>query len=183
MIYLINRLTNAILLSPRADGGIPEGLDREAYHVLEEIKPPAPEPGPGQEVRLMPPETVIDDPDSQGINGRLIYAWQVVDLPKPEPEQQWLEFVEWLYSQPAMMAAMSAARLSTSPQGEPATTALPAALEAARVQQNYPAFAVTWRQFLLASGLPAEALEPIGAKALACNLPAEFIAALLPEPS
>lgn len=97
------------------------------------------------------------------------------------PEPQWLEFVTWLYSQPAMMAAMGAARASTSPQGEPATTALPAALEAARNEGNYPAFALTWGQFLLASGLPAQALAPIVAQAQAMHLPAEFITALQPQ--
>jgi hypothetical protein len=101
---------------------------------------------------------------------------------QPPLEPQWLEFVTWLYSQPAMMVAMGAARASTSPQGEPATTALPAALEAARNEGNYPAFALTWGQFLLASGLPAQALAPIVAKAQEMHLPAEFVAALQPQP-
>lgn len=94
----------------------------------------------------------------------------------------WLGFAAWLYQFPPIAAGMAAARLSTDPQGEPATTGLPAAMQEARQSQNYPAWAATWGQFLLASGMDAAALGQIVAKAVECNLPAEFIAALQPQP-
>jgi len=92
----------------------------------------------------------------------------------------WLGFAGWLYQFPPIMAGMAAARQSTNPQGEPATTGLPAAMDEARLRQNYVAFALSWGQFLAASQLPAEAIAEIVAKADACNLPPEFIAALAP---
>jgi hypothetical protein len=100
--------------------------------------------------------------------------------PPPEPPSDWLGFAGWLYQFPPIMAGMAAARQSTIPQGEPATTGLPAAMDEARLRQNYVAFALSWGQFLAASQLPAEAIAEIVAKADACNLPPEFIAALAP---
>jgi hypothetical protein len=97
------------------------------------------------------------------------------------PEADWLGFAGWLYQFPPIAAGMAAARLSTDPQGEPATTGLPAAMQEARQSQNYPAWAATWGQFLLASHMDAAALGQIVAKAAECNLPAEFIAALQPS--
>jgi hypothetical protein len=42
---------------------------------------------------------------------------------------------------------------------------------------------LTWGLFLLASGMPPEALGAIVTKATECNLPGEFIAALQPSPA
>lgn len=180
-LALYNIQSGQILPFPRSDDQIPLGLDRQQFHVLAETRLSPPDLLPGQSASPAPPLVVIDDPTSQGVNGTVTYGWAVHAPPPPEPQPQWLEFVTWLYGQPVMMTAMDAARLSTNPQGEPATTALPAALQEARLQQNYPAFALTWGQFLLASGLPPQALAPIVAKASEFNLPAEFIAALQPQ--
>lgn len=79
-----------------------------------------------------------------------------------------------------MAAAMAAARASSGAQGEPATTALPAALQEARNAQNYVPFATAWAQFIAAANPPAEDLQPILAQAASCNLPPEFIDALMP---
>ena len=126
-----------------------------------------------------------------------IYLWDVDAMGRPVPSEaeltewaalppppapDWLGFAGWLYVFAPIAQAMEAARLSTDPQGEPATTGLPAALQEARLNQNYPAWAATWGQFLLASAMPPEALAEIVDKATACNLPAEFIAALQPLP-
>lgn len=96
------------------------------------------------------------------------------------PAEDWLGFAGWLYQFPPIATGMDAARLSTDPQGEPATTGLPTALDEARLRQNYPAFSLTWGLFLLASGMSTQAVEAIVAKAIECNLPPEFIAALQP---
>ena len=98
-----------------------------------------------------------------------------------QPPADWLGFAGWLYLFQPIAEAMATARLSTDPQGEPATTGLPAALQEARLNQNYPAWAATWGQFLLASGMGIEPLTEIIGKATACHLPAEFIAALQPQ--
>jgi len=100
--------------------------------------------------------------------------------PPPLPPPDWLTFAGWLFGFPPMAAAMATARSSTTHQGEPATTSLPAAMDEARLRQNYVAFALSWGQFLAASQLPAEAIAEIVGKADACNLPPEFIAALQP---
>jgi hypothetical protein len=106
-----------------------------------------------------------------------IAAWDASNLPPPD----WLGFAGWLYQFPAIQSAMNAARASTTPQGEPATTGLPAAMDEARLRQNYPAFALSWGQFLLASNMAPADLAAIVEKAADCNLPAEFLAALQPE--
>jgi hypothetical protein len=184
-LQLLYRPTNTLQAWIREDDQIPVGLDRspEGYYVVEVIQLEPPELQPGEQAIPAAPVITISDPDGQGINGTATLGWEVLPAPPPPPPApQWLEFVTWLYGQPAMMAAMGAARASTSPQGEPATTALPAALEAARNEGNYPAFALTWGQFLLASGLPVQTLAPIVAKAQELHLPAEFVAALQPAP-
>lgn len=101
--------------------------------------------------------------------------------PEPAPDADWLGFAGWLFRFSPMAEAMTAARVSTSDQGEPATTALPAAMQEARLNENYPAWAATWGQFLLASGMSIEPLTEIVGKAAECNLPPEFIAALQPQ--
>jgi hypothetical protein len=98
-----------------------------------------------------------------------------------QPDSDWLGFAGWLFRFPPMAEAMNSARVSTSDQGEPATTALPAAMQEARLNQNYPAWAATWGQFLLASGMGIETLAQIVDKAMACHLPADFITALQPQ--
>ena len=99
----------------------------------------------------------------------------------PPPATDWDTFVAWLYQFPPIATGMGAARLSTDPQGEPATTGLPTALDEARLRQNYPAFALAWGLFLLASQMPPEALGAIVTKATDCHLPADFLAALQPS--
>jgi hypothetical protein len=99
----------------------------------------------------------------------------------PPPVADWDTFVAWLYKFPPIATGMGAARLSTDPQGEPATTGLPTALDEARLRQNYPAFSLAWGLFLLASQMPPEALGAIVTKATLCHLPADFLAALQPS--
>jgi hypothetical protein len=101
--------------------------------------------------------------------------------PPPPPAADWDTFVAWLYQFQPIATGMGAARLSTDPQGEPATTGLPTALDEARLRQNYPAFSLAWGLFLLASGMPPDALGAIVAKASDCHLPGDFLAALQPS--
>lgn len=100
--------------------------------------------------------------------------------PPPPPPPDWLKFAGWLFSFPPMAAAMATARASSSPQGEPATTSLPAAMDEARLRSNYVPFALGWAQFLAAAQMPPAALAAIVTEAEADRLPPEFIAALQP---
>lgn len=115
------------------------------------------------------------------VDGEWRQAWQIVALPPPPPappQPDWLGFAGWLYVFPPIADAMARARASTTAQGEPATTGLATALQDARLNGNYPVWQATWGQFLLASGMAAEPLSQIVARATECNLPAEFIATL-----
>jgi hypothetical protein len=128
------------------------------------------------------------------INDGLLAAWRAAGnpkgehwesytlppLPPPLPPPDWLTFAGWLFSYPPMATAMAAARASTSHQGEPATTSLPAAMDEARLRQNYVPFAAAWALFLQAAAMPADALAEIVAEAQADRLPDEFVAALQP---
>ena len=125
---------------------------------------------------------VVQEAQPVEINSAWTQQWLLINVPPPPPVADWLGFAGWLYQFPPIAAGMDAARLSTDPQGEPATTGLPTALDEARLRQNYPAFSLTWGLFLLASQMPPEALVAIVAKASERNLPAEFVAALQPPP-
>ena len=153
--------------NPRDDDVSPYG-----WRVVVPTDPPT--PGPDQRVEQAPQPELVD--------GTYRQTWVLIDVEPPPPPADWLSFVGWLSQFPPIAAAMDAARLSTEPQGEPATTGLPTALDEARLRENYPAFSLTWGLFLQASGMPVEALGAIVAKAAECNLPAEFIAALQPPP-
>ena len=100
--------------------------------------------------------------------------------PPPEPAADWLGWAGWLYGFAPMASAMAAARASSDPLGEPATTGLPTAMDEARLRQNYTPFALSWAQFLAASALAPSYLAEIISHATACHLPAPFIAALQP---
>lgn len=118
----------------------------------------------------------------QADDGTWRQAWVLdpIDPPAPpQPGPDWLGFAGWLYGFAPMMDAMNAARASHDPQGEPATTGLPAALQEARAG-NVVAFALSWAQFLAASSMDEANLAEIVAKASLCRLPPEFISALQP---
>ena len=151
--------------NPRDEDVAPYG-----WRVVTPTAPPV--PGDGQQVREVLPTEV---------NGQWQQAWEVLPAPPPPVVAEWLPFAAWLYQFPAMMTAMESARGSTDPQGEPATTGLPAAMDEARLRENYPAFAQTWGQFLLASQMAPADLAAIVTKATDCHLPADFLAALQPS--
>lgn len=182
---LLHRLTNQLQPYPRDDDQPVVGLDRAVYHVLavERIQQPTDYDPTAYALSAVEPIIEITDPNGNDLNGTVTYGWQLTMIePPPPPEHgpDWLGFAGWLYGYGPMAEAMTAARASMDPQGEPATTGLPAAMEEARKHQNYVAFALTWGQFLGASQMPAASIAEIAAKAEACNLPAEFIAALQP---
>jgi hypothetical protein len=140
-------------------------------------------------VRPVPTEPPPHDPNSQWVqeslpawsDGAWRQAWTVHDLPPPEPVSDWAGFGAWLGDEPAAAEAIATARLSVSPQGEPATSwYLPQAIMTARLG-NITEFAMAWTRFRQASHMSPEVLAAIVAKAAEFNLPAEFIAALQPQ--
>ena len=160
---------------PRPDDEPVVGLDPR-YLSMALIQEPHPAHDPATE-RLEPTE-VIDIPGATVTRG-----WAVLPLEPPappEPTPDWLGFAAWLFQFEPMADAMETARASRDPLGEPCTTALPAAMDDARLRANFVPFALSWSQFLAASGLPAAEVAAIVAKATACHLPAQFIAALQP---
>lgn len=173
MIRILYDTTTATLRPyPRNDDGPVIGLDPR-YLDLALIQEPAPPHDPMTQ-RLEPTETINIDAAT------VTRSWQVVELPPPPPAPDWLGFAGWLYVFPPIADAMTAARASTTAQGEPATTGLATALQDARLNQNYPVWRATWEQFLLASNMASEPLGQIVARATECNLPAEFVATLTP---
>lgn len=181
---LLHRSTNELRPYPRKDDEPVVGLDRAIYHVLQDVHEPVPPYDPAtQMLSAAAPVIAITDPDADDLNGIVTYGWVVAPIEPPPPPASaadWLGFAGWLYGYPPMAEAMEVARASRDPQGEPATTGLPTAMEEARLRQNYVAFALSWGQFLGASQMPAVSIAEIVAKAEACHLPAEFIAALQP---
>jgi hypothetical protein len=181
---ILYRVSDAAQLPyPRQDDDPVLGLDHSILKVLRVIQEPSPDPGEGQ---VLQPTEVIDwlpATDPTGLDGTLTRGWDLVPAPPPPVLPDWLGFVGWLYGFPPIATAMAAARLSTDPQGEPATSGLATALNEARLAANYPAFALSWSMFLQASHMAPEDLASIVTKATLCNLPPEFITALQPEAS
>lgn len=179
--HLQDRATGAILPYPRQDDEPVVGLDHAAYHVLQEVREPQPTATATQQVLPVDPVVAITDPAGEGINGTITYGWVIVTPPPPPPAADWDTFVAWLYQFQPIAVGMSEARLSTDPQGEPATTGLATALDEARLRENYQPFSLAWGLFLLASQMPPEALGAIVTKATQCHLPGDFLAALQPS--
>ena len=168
---------------PRPDDAPVLGLDRQEYHVIEVVREPAPTSHDPAAHYPVPAEPVVSitDPDSDDLNGTVVYGWRLEPQPPPPmPPPDWLTFAGWLFSYSPMATAMAAARSSTTHQGEPATTSLPAAMDEARLRQNYLPFAAAWALFLQAAAMPPDALAEIVAEAQADRLPDEFIYALQP---
>lgn len=176
---LYNTATSATQPYNRDDDEPVVGLD-PIYRVLQVVTLPQPDYDPATEA-VSPTETITWDSPAPGVHGTLTRGWDVQPIippPPPAPAPDWLGFAGWLYGYGPMADAMEAARASRDPQGEPATTGLPAAMDEARLRSNYVPFALSWGLFLAASGLSQDAAAEIIARAQACNLPAEFVAAL-----
>lgn len=177
---LFNNQTQLVEPYPRADDEPIVGLDRERYRVLLVVQQPQPDHDQVTEA-ITPTEAITWDSPAPDVDGTMTRGWRVdpIEPPPPiPPGPDWLGFAGWLYGFPAMAAAMEAARASRDPQGEPATTGLPTAMDEARLRANYIPFAISWALFLQAGGLSGDDLAEIIAKASTCNLPPEFVAAL-----
>lgn len=114
----------------------------------------------------------------QAEDGTWQQSWDLVPIPPPEPPADWETFRAGLLTSADVAQAMTVARAAGA---EPAATNLPTALE--KAQAGRPGeFAACWGLVVAAGGASPEALAALAASAQACNLPADFVAALQPAP-
>lgn len=128
---------------------------------VEEVKPTYDENGWRQQwrIRAATPEEVA--------------AYDELNRPAPN----WPTFKAGLLTSSAVSQTMAAARAAGC---EPAVSALPVALEKA-VAGDPAEFAACWALVATAGAADPETLAPLVAAAEACHLPADFVAALVPE--
>lgn len=111
------------------------------------------------------------------VDGVWQQSWELIELPPAPPVADWGTFKAGLLDSEAVSQVMTAARAAGC---EPAASALPVALEKAQ-SGNSSEFAACWGRVVVAGEATTEALAALVAAAQACNLPADFVAALQPE--
>jgi hypothetical protein len=155
---------------PRQDELPIVGLDLEAK-VLQVVDDPLPQLDANQEA--IPTQTVeITDPNGI-INGFLRKGWQVVDLPPPIPEPQWVEFG-------GAVAAMAAVNqfLGTVFQISPGLYGSLTVGLGKAADGDSRIFLTAWGTAKTLGLVPTELTPPIQALAVAHHLPTEFVDAL-----
>jgi hypothetical protein len=111
------------------------------------------------------------------VDGQWQQAWVLIEIPPAPPTPDWATFRSGLLTSADVATAMSTARAAGC---EPAATNLPVALQ--KAEGGNPAeFAACWGLVVAAGGASPEALAALSAAAQACNLPADFVAALSPD--
>jgi len=111
------------------------------------------------------------------IDGVWQQVWELIEIPPAPPTPDWATFRSGLLTSADVAQAMTTARAAGA---EPAATNLPMALKDAQAGQ-VAEFAACWGLVVAAGGASPEALAALVAAAEACNLPADFVAALSPE--
>jgi hypothetical protein len=111
------------------------------------------------------------------IDGQWQQSWELIELPPAPPTPDWAAFRSGLLTSADVAQAMTTARAAGA---EPAATNLPMALKDAQAGQ-IAEFAACWGLVVAAGGASPEALAALVAAAEACNLPADFVAALSPD--
>jgi hypothetical protein len=174
---LLDRSTNQLLPYPRQDNEPVAGLDRDAAYVVEVVRDSEPEYDASTHcLQALEPVIAITDPGGDDVNGSATYGWELVAIPEPAPMPDWGTFKGGLLTSAAVAQVMGAAREAGA---EPAVTNLPVALQ--KAEGGNPAeFAACWSMVIAAGGASPEALAALSAAAEACNLPADFVAALAP---
>jgi hypothetical protein len=169
MKLLYDTITSALVAYPRDDDEPVIGLDPR-YLEMTVIQDPQPSYDPATE-QLTSTEAI--DTEGQTVTR----GWAISPLPAPEPVPDWATFKTALLSSPAANAALAAA-MTSAPA---AALALPAALIAAADGRGPSDFHACWdaqqQAELISEALQAEVVSA----AEACNLPGEFVAALMPE--
>jgi len=172
---LLDRATNQLFPYPRQDDEPVVGLDRDETYVVEVVREPEPKYDPTTHyLQPLEPVVSITDPDGDDCNGTATYGWELVAIPEPAPMPDWAAFKGGLLTSAAVAQVMGAAREAGC---EPAVTNLPVALEKAQ-SGNVAELAACWGLVVAAGGASPETVAELVAAAEACNLPADFVAAL-----
>jgi hypothetical protein len=120
---------------PRRAGEAVIGLQEPPWHVLEVIREPTPEVAPGQ--------VAVPSKTQDFQNGRLVYGWQMEDLPPPGPKYQ--EFYDGLIASNVYANVVSTPG-KTGDQAAAMTVFLGAISEAKSGRENRPALqSAIWR--------------------------------------
>ena len=178
MRHLQDRATGAILPYPRQDDLPVVGLDRSAYHVLEEVRKPQPTTTATQQVSPADPVITITDPDGDDINGTITYGWTVATIAPPPPAADWIAFELALNADPAIIALTN----DLGRASQIGALSLGHALEEAE-HGNIDRFLPIWQELLIASAPPPATLARFRDLAAAHHLPAEFQAAIAAAPA
>ena len=155
---------------PRQDELPIIGLDLEA-DVLQVVEDPLPQLNANQEA--IPTQTVeITDPDGF-INGILRKGWQVVDLPPPPPEPQWVEFGSAVVAMAQVNQFLGVVFQAAPGLYGSLTVGLGKAADG-----DSRVFLTAWGTAKNLGLVPTELTPPIQALAVAHHLPTEFVNAL-----
>lgn len=172
---LFDRSTGELVNYPRQDDEPVVGLDRNAYHVLQIIREPQPEPQEGIQLIPLPAVINITDPDADDIAGTVTYGWQQQPIPPAPPRADWLTFKAAVLRSTTVNQALAAA-YQVAPVA--AAALAPSLAMAERGQPDE--FAVVWGAIIQATAVAPAELVGLAALAEACNLPAGFVEAINP---
>lgn len=178
---LLDRSTGKLVNYPRQDDEPVIGLDRSAYHVLQIIREPQPEPQDGYVVVALPVAIEVTDPGSEDLNGAATYGWEqqpippVPPIPPAPPRADWLTFKAAVLRSTTVNQALAAA-YQVAPVA--AAALAPSLAMAERGQPDE--FAVVWGAIIQATAVAPAELVGLAALAEACNLPEAFVEAVNP---
>lgn len=172
---LLDRATGQLVAYPRQDDEPVAGLDRDAYHVLQIIRDPQPEPQDGHQVAPLPVAIEISDPGGNDLNGTATYGWQQQPIPPAPPRADWLTFKAAVLRSTTVNQALAAAY-----QMAPVAAAALAPSLSMAERGNPDEFAVVWGAIIQATAVPPAELVGLAALAEACNLPEAFVEAVNP---
>ena len=172
---LFDRSTGELVNYPRQDDEPVVGLDRNAYHVLQIIREPQPEPQEGIQLIPLPAVVNITDPDADDIAGTVTYGWQQQPIPPAPSRADWLTFKAAVLRSTTVNQALAAA-YQVAPVA--AAALAPSLAMAERGQPDE--FAVVWGAIIQATAVAPAELVGLAALAEACNLPEAFVKAVNP---
>jgi hypothetical protein len=104
--FILDRSTGALLPYPRQDNEPVVGLDRTAAYVVEVVRNPEPNYNPATPyLSALDPVISITNPDSEDINGTVVYGWEVAALPSTAILPNWSEFRNAIFTENGYVTA------------------------------------------------------------------------------
>ena len=177
---ILDRATNALLPYPRQDNEPVVGLDRAAAYVVEVMREPEPEHNPATHyLSPLAPMISITDPDSEDVNGTVVYGWEVLELPSLVISPNWPEFRNAIFTENGYVTAHVLALESGDDRTKFAATGLFTFLSAFERTGDY--FEYLQALLLTISASPPAQQVVLAQEFLAlaqrCHLPEVFITA------